>query len=56
MLENFLVKIAEVPQNFTPTAFVEEMVWEVKDDKKSSLGLSGGRFYSGSSFIASSYW
>jgi GMP synthase (glutamine-hydrolysing) len=29
MLENFLVKIAEVPQNFT-TAFVEEMVAELK--------------------------
>src|SRR5690606_22683522 len=30
MLENFLVKIAEVPQNFTPNAFVEEIVEELK--------------------------
>lgn len=30
MLENFLVKIAEVPQNFTPNAFVDEMVAELK--------------------------
>jgi hypothetical protein len=39
MLENFLVKIAEVPKILHPTAFVEEMVLEVKDDEKSSLGL-----------------
>jgi GMP synthase (glutamine-hydrolysing) len=45
MLENFLVKIAEVPQNFTPTAFVEEMVAELKEkvgNDKVVLGLSGG--------------
>jgi GMP synthase (glutamine-hydrolysing) len=30
MLENFC-KIAEVPQNFTPGAFVEEMVAELKE-------------------------
>ena len=45
MLENFLVDIAEVPQNFTPNAFVEEMITELKDkvkDDKVVLGLSGG--------------
>ncbi|WP_309608559.1 glutamine-hydrolyzing GMP synthase [Flavobacterium sp.] len=45
MLENFLVKIAEVPQNFTPNAFVEEMIAELKEklqDDKVVLGLSGG--------------
>ncbi|WP_310556123.1 glutamine-hydrolyzing GMP synthase [Flavobacterium sp.] len=45
MLENFLVKIAEVPQNFTPNAFVDEMVAELKEklqDDKVVLGLSGG--------------
>jgi GMP synthase (glutamine-hydrolysing) len=45
MLENFLVKIAEVPQNFTPNAFVEEMVGELKTKLKNDkvvLGLSGG--------------
>ncbi|WP_394758407.1 glutamine-hydrolyzing GMP synthase [Flavobacterium sp.] len=45
MLENFLVKIAEVPQNFTPNAFVEEMITELKEklqDDKVVLGLSGG--------------
>jgi GMP synthase (glutamine-hydrolysing) len=45
MLENFLVKIAEVPQNFTPNAFVEDMVAELKEklqDDKVVLGLSGG--------------
>jgi GMP synthase (glutamine-hydrolysing) len=40
-----LVKIADVPQNFTPNAFVEDCVKElqekVKDDKV-VLGLSGG--------------
>src|SRR5690606_18492664 len=30
MLENFLVKIAHVPQNFTPNAFVEEVVGDLK--------------------------
>jgi len=45
MLENFLVKIAQVPQNFTPNAFVEEIVAEMKEkiqDDKVVLGLSGG--------------
>ncbi len=45
MLENFLVNIAEVPQNFTPNAFVEEMVGELKEklgNDKVVLGLSGG--------------
>jgi GMP synthase (glutamine-hydrolysing) len=45
MLENFLVKIAEVPQNFTPNAFVEEIVAEMKEkigNDKVVLGLSGG--------------
>ena len=45
MLENFLVKIAEVPQTFTPNAFVEEMVAELKEkvgNDKVVLGLSGG--------------
>lgn len=45
MLENFLVKIAEVPQNFTPKSFVEEIVAEMKEkiqDEKVVLGLSGG--------------
>jgi GMP synthase (glutamine-hydrolysing) len=43
MLENFLVKIAEVP--LTPNAFVEDMVAELKEklqDDKVVLGLSGG--------------
>jgi GMP synthase (glutamine-hydrolysing) len=41
-MENFLVKIAEVPQNFTPNAFVEDMVAELKEklqDDKVVLGL-----------------
>ncbi len=45
ILENFLVKIAEVPQNFTPNAFAEEMVEELKEklgNDKVVLGLSGG--------------
>jgi GMP synthase (glutamine-hydrolysing) len=45
MLENFLVKIAEVPQNFTPGAFVEEIVAEMQEKIKGDkvvLGLSGG--------------
>jgi GMP synthase (glutamine-hydrolysing) len=45
MLENFLVNIAEVPQNFTPNAFVEEMIAELKNkvqNDKVVLGLSGG--------------
>jgi GMP synthase (glutamine-hydrolysing) len=45
ILENFLVKIAHVPQNFTPNAFVEEIVAEMKatiQNDKVVLGLSGG--------------
>ena len=45
MLENFLVKIADVPQTFTPNAFVEDMVAELKvkvQNDKVVLGLSGG--------------
>ena len=45
MLENFLVKIAHVRQNFTPNAFVEEVVGDLKKtlkDDKVVLGLSGG--------------
>jgi GMP synthase (glutamine-hydrolysing) len=45
MLENFLVKIAEVPQNFTPNAFVEEIIVELQNKiqkDKVVLGLSGG--------------
>ncbi|HEX9981183.1 MAG TPA: glutamine-hydrolyzing GMP synthase [Flavobacterium sp.] len=45
MLENFLVKIAHVPQNFTPGAFVDDIVAEMKQklgDDKVVLGLSGG--------------
>ena len=45
ILENFLVKIAELPQNFTPNAFVEEIIVELKDkikDDKVVLGPSGG--------------
>jgi GMP synthase (glutamine-hydrolysing) len=39
------VKIAQVPQNFTPNAFVEEVVSEMKEkigNDKVVLGLSGG--------------
>lgn len=45
LLENFLVKIAHVPQNFTPNAFVEEIIAEMKEkigNDKVVLGLSGG--------------
>uniref|UniRef100_UPI00404AB2B3 glutamine-hydrolyzing GMP synthase n=1 Tax=Flavobacterium sp. TaxID=239 RepID=UPI00404AB2B3 len=45
MLENFLVKIAEVPQTFTPNAVVEEIVADMKTkigNDKVVLGLSGG--------------
>ena len=45
LLENFLVKIAEVPQSFTPNAFVEDCVAEIQEKVKSDkvvLGLSGG--------------
>ena len=34
MLENFLVKIAEVAQNWTPDAFVESTVAEIKEKWK----------------------
>jgi GMP synthase (glutamine-hydrolysing) len=45
MLENFLVKIAKVEQTFTPNAFVEEVIADMKTkigDDKVVLGLSGG--------------
>lgn len=45
MLENFLVKIAHVPQSFTPNSFVEDIVGELKakiGNDKVVLGLSGG--------------
>ena len=45
ILENFLVKIADIPQTFTPNAFVGDMILELKEklqDDKVVLGLSGG--------------
>lgn len=45
LLQNFLVKIAEVKQDWTPNAFVEETVEHLKTklkDDKVVLGLSGG--------------
>ncbi len=45
LLKNFLVTIAQVEQNWTPTSFVEETVKSLKDkigDDKVILGLSGG--------------
>ena len=45
LLENFLVGIAQVPQNFTPGAFVEDVIEELRSkltDDKVVLGLSGG--------------
>ncbi|MBC7525760.1 MAG: glutamine-hydrolyzing GMP synthase [Flavobacterium sp.] len=45
MLENFLVKIAKLEQNFTPDNFVETTVNELKEkiqNDKVVLGLSGG--------------
>ncbi|MFD0994131.1 glutamine-hydrolyzing GMP synthase [Tenacibaculum geojense] len=45
LLKNFLVDIAEVPQNWTPDSFVEETVKNLKEkvgDDKVILGLSGG--------------
>ena len=45
ILENFLVKIAEVPQNFTPNAFVDDCVKDIQEkvqNDKVVLGLSGG--------------
>jgi GMP synthase (glutamine-hydrolysing) len=45
LLENFLVKIAQVPQTWTPSAFVDMTVADLKEkvgDDKVILGLSGG--------------
>ncbi len=45
LLENFLVKIAEVPQTFTPNAFVADCIKDLQEkikDDKVVLGLSGG--------------
>ena len=45
MMENLLVKIAHVPQSFTPNSFVEDIVVELKakiGNDKVVLGLSGG--------------
>jgi len=45
LLENFLVHIAGLEQTFTPNAFVDDIVTELKEkikDDKVVLGLSGG--------------
>jgi GMP synthase (glutamine-hydrolysing) len=45
LLQNFLVNIAKLNQDFTPGAFVEEIVEELKSkigDDRVVLGLSGG--------------
>lgn len=45
LLQNFLVKIAQVEQDWTPNAFVEETVEDLKNklgNDKVVLGLSGG--------------
>ena len=45
LLENFLVNIADIAQEWTPASFVEETVTTLKDkigDEKVILGLSGG--------------
>ncbi|RZJ74436.1 MAG: glutamine-hydrolyzing GMP synthase [Flavobacterium sp.] len=45
MLENFLVHIAKVEQNFTPDTFVEDIITELQNkiqNDKVVLGLSGG--------------
>lgn len=45
ILENFLVTIAKVPQNFTPSAFVTDIITDLKEklqNDKVVLGLSGG--------------
>ncbi|MGB0777712.1 MAG: glutamine-hydrolyzing GMP synthase [Flavobacteriaceae bacterium] len=45
LLENFLVKIAGLEQNWTPDSFIDETVQAIKDqvgDEKVVLGLSGG--------------
>jgi len=44
-VRNFLVKIAKVEQTFTPNAFVEEVIADMKakiGNDKVVLGLSGG--------------
>ena len=45
LLENFLIKIAKVQQDWTPDSFVEMTVKEIREtvgDQKVILGLSGG--------------
>lgn len=45
LLENFLIKIARIQQNWTPDSFVEMTVKEIREtvgDEKVILGLSGG--------------
>jgi len=45
LLKNFLVKIAEVPQTFTPGSFAESTIKDIKakvGNDKVVLGLSGG--------------
>jgi GMP synthase (glutamine-hydrolysing) len=45
LLENFLIKIAGIQQNWTPDSFVEMTVKEIREtigDEKVILGLSGG--------------
>ncbi len=45
LLENFLVKIAHVAQTFTPNAFVDDCIRDIREkvqDDKVVLGLSGG--------------
>lgn len=45
LLQNFLVKIAKIEQDWTPNAFVEETVADLKEklgNDKVVLGLSGG--------------
>ena len=45
LLENFLIKIARVQQDWTPDSFVEMTVKEIREtlgDQKVILGLSGG--------------
>ena len=45
LLENFLVNIAKVPQTFTPNAFVDDCINDLKNKIKNDkviLGLSGG--------------
>lgn len=45
LLENFLVKIADIAQEWTPASFVEETVTDLREkigEEKVILGLSGG--------------